>query len=404
MTRDTTAQMHIETAMKAVTRLTRRFVPGFVALAAAMSVTSAAQAAPPVIRTSMFVVEQDGKVIPAVNGIVALRRAPFTLTVQMGKGMDAQVLVSTEPSAYDVARTDAPLAPVFPFGHGMAERDFNPSHDLMLTAPNDIAFHQWQVDSQFGPHRFNAVDSRGDSWSGHRIVERVMTRSRQVYSLAELPEDTLYLVGRLMKGVEFGRSAIRLRFTPLPQHIDAASASAAPTSPVPGVESVDTRPLLAIGSHTVSRGDFERVYRRSRHYAVLVSRRDGSPMPSRYDTAMAIIGDEVALEDGRRLGLALSTADAEAEFHRRIAIDRKRPVTAAEARSAIEQMFAPATYDEAIEVARRLLTTQRVTAHVLRNRTAEQRADRAVYLRDAVERLHLRIDTASLQQIIESGE
>jgi len=116
--------------------------------------------APPAEKKFLVNVEQDGKLVPIVDGVCTLKKKPFTLVFWFSEPMGVLVNASFSDSSYNAAKNERPLFAIPGFEEtGMAEELHNAERQLIIaqTAPG-----YWYYDNE-KEHRFNEtkVDAGG---------------------------------------------------------------------------------------------------------------------------------------------------------------------------------------------------------------------------------------------------
>jgi len=363
---------------------------------ATLGLSAAAASADP---ADILAIEQDGRAVPVANGVATLSRRPFTLTLVLTPAGAVDVSASMDRAGYDLARAGRPLDSVFQRYGGIAEADGNAARTLYLRPGAEPGHHVWDVLAD-RPHRFDGVSPLGPRLLGRRTVDS-FTLDRVRQGIETWSGGDVFLVYRSgdAAGREDGRAAVRLVFPPL---LPSARAKPAATPAVPTFSTTTTvvgvaRPILTIGSHSVSRADFGQVFRRYQRYNAHLARTDPSLALTPGGIVADVVCDELALADARRLGIDVSADETEAIFLRGAAVQAGRALDPASARARVVATFPTLTYDEIIESGRRVLLLQRVAAVVMKDVPAEQKQDlRRAYMADAFRRLRPIIDRDEL--------
>lgn len=135
---------------------------------------------------------QDGKALVAADGKVELKRRPFQVVIRMRAKGAVQLNASTDPKLYRAARSGGSVAAVIPLaGTGMAENDFNPDRDLMLSNTGYHYLHNMGPDS----HRFDSVRPDGDGFICTRSVDKFSgLEAGEGLAVSRFKGEVLYLV------------------------------------------------------------------------------------------------------------------------------------------------------------------------------------------------------------------
>lgn len=138
-------------------------------------------------------IEQDGQRLQGQDGVIVLRRAPFSIVVTF-RGPDSLFLHAWHADTiYRKAQNGEDLAHIVKReGAGITEEPFNPDRSLLLS-PDEMNFLAW-VDEE--NHRFNRVERDGDRLLCYRDVSRfiISGNSFEEKDVAEFSEKYLYLV------------------------------------------------------------------------------------------------------------------------------------------------------------------------------------------------------------------
>lgn len=127
---------------------------------------------PPEAKERFFdvTIVQDGRALMAAGGKVKLKKRPFQVVIRMRAKGAVQLNASTDPKLYQAARAGRSVAEVIPLaGTGMAEHDFNPDRDLMLSNAGYHYLHNSGPDS----HRFDSVRPDGQGFVCTRSVDKL---------------------------------------------------------------------------------------------------------------------------------------------------------------------------------------------------------------------------------------
>jgi len=137
-------------------------------------------------------IRQDGQDLPVVKGHVSLHRRPFQVVIRMKSKGAVQLNASTNPKLYQAARRGASVAAVIPLaGTGMAENDFNPDRDLMLTDEGYHYLHHQGPES----HRFDQVRPDGNGFVCVRSVDKLSgQQAGEATPVSAFKSEVLYLV------------------------------------------------------------------------------------------------------------------------------------------------------------------------------------------------------------------
>ena len=137
-------------------------------------------------------IQQEGRTLPVVDGKVKLARRPFQIVLRMKAKGAVQLNASTDPKLYQAARAGGSVAAVIPLaGTGMAEHDFNPDRDLMLSNSGYHYLHHLGPES----HRFDSVRPDGRGFVCTRSVDKLGGLSvEEGTPVARFKGEVLYLV------------------------------------------------------------------------------------------------------------------------------------------------------------------------------------------------------------------
>lgn len=113
--------------------------------------------------------EQNDTNVPAVAGVIKLRRAPFAINLSLPKPMAVLIAASSDPARYDLARQGAPLDRFIPPGTGMAEYPFNESKDLCVS---EDGTNYWYYQNE-RDHRFDRILLAKERIICHRTIENL---------------------------------------------------------------------------------------------------------------------------------------------------------------------------------------------------------------------------------------
>jgi TonB family protein len=198
-------------------------IASVIVLASLYSTAARAQPRPGGIVTG---IQQDGQNVRARDGVVRLRRAPFTLVLSLPATTSVKVHVAADAKGYDLARTGRPLDEVYPDGGAYAEADFNGDRALTLSDDTSPGYHFWYYDSE-ADHRFDSVAARGSNRVARRTAVALTAPDRVRYTLEQYPGSELYVTLLLVgarSSAEVRRDAVRIVFTgePTPPGFGAA--------------------------------------------------------------------------------------------------------------------------------------------------------------------------------------
>lgn len=135
---------------------------------------------------------QDGRTLVAVDGQVKLKKRPFQVVIRMRQKGAVQLNASTDPELFQAARSGGSVAAVIPLaGTGMAENDFNPDRDLMLSNSGYHYLHHMGPES----HRFDSVRPDGTGFVCTRSVDALRgLEAGEGLPVAKFAGEVLYLV------------------------------------------------------------------------------------------------------------------------------------------------------------------------------------------------------------------
>jgi hypothetical protein len=180
------------TKRKRVWAITSHLSPTVVVLASLLLLTGCAPSTATPVDDLSVTFEQAGGGVPLLDGVVQLRRAPFTVVVTMP--LLGGVMVNASPSArlYDTVAAGGTAGSVLPIpARGIPENLLNPQQALYVT---DTDYNYWYY---LGPavHRFSDVrEVEGRFVCRRNIAGFAPDSSSPLRPIGDYPGDALHMV------------------------------------------------------------------------------------------------------------------------------------------------------------------------------------------------------------------
>lgn len=117
-----------------------------------------------------FKIEQSGRDIYPENGIIVLKRSPFTIKLKIKRDQDLYFNFCLNDKLYNAVNQSADFTGILGFdGTGMAEGDGNPDKEIWITPDG---WHVWYVTPK-GEGRFDKIVKSGKSFLAERTVNSI---------------------------------------------------------------------------------------------------------------------------------------------------------------------------------------------------------------------------------------